>query len=116
MKLDGHNPDQPTRVILLSESAPAQAPIVSFVPAKGQVVRMVVQGRQISPVGQMDPDSPQIYGLPPGDYKVLAIEGMTDLEYANPRALQPFLFEAEHVSLERKGRASVSVKVIRSEN
>jgi hypothetical protein len=105
-----------TRVFLLSESAPTQQPVVSYVPAKGQAVRLVLGGMQISPAGQMDPDSPQIHGLPPGDYKVLAIEGMADLEYANPAALQPYLFEAAHVSLERNGKASVSVKVIRSGN
>lgn len=52
--------------------------------------------------------------LPPGDYAVLAFDGINDLEYANPEVLSPFLANAVHVSVVANGESHVTVNRIRA--
>jgi len=40
-----------------------------------------------------------IPGIPPGDYAILALDGGDRLEYADPEILNPYLSDAEHVSV-----------------
>jgi hypothetical protein len=117
VKVEGLVPERLTRIFVLSESAPAEEPIVAPVMPKGPAPQFIVRGNFFSPrLPNDDPDSVRFRDLAPGGYKVVAIEGMPDLEYANPAALQPYLFEAAHVSLDPNGKSSVSVKVIGSGN
>jgi hypothetical protein len=117
VKVEGVVPERLTRIFLLSEFAPAQEPVVSAVMPKGPAPLFISRGNFFSPhLPDDDPNSVRIAGLAPGGYQVFAMEGMEDLEYANPAALQPYLFEATHVILDPKEKTSVSVKVIRSGN
>lgn len=40
-----------------------------------------------------------IPGIPPGDYAILALDGGDRLEYADPEILNPYLSDAEHVTV-----------------
>jgi hypothetical protein len=48
-------------------------------------------------------------GIPPGDYAILALDGGDRLEYADPEILDPYLSDAEHVSV--RPRATVNVNL-----
>ena len=48
-----------------------------------------------------------IMGVPPGDYRVVALNGGDRLEYANPEVLNPYLSDAEQVGV--RGRGTVMV-------
>jgi protocatechuate 3,4-dioxygenase beta subunit len=48
-------------------------------------------------------------GIPPGDYAILALDGGDQLEYADPEILNPYLTDAEHVSV--RPRATVTVNL-----
>jgi hypothetical protein len=50
-----------------------------------------------------------IPGVPPGDYAILALDGADRLEYADPEILNPYLSDAEHVSV--RPRATVTVNL-----
>jgi hypothetical protein len=48
-------------------------------------------------------------GIPPGDYEILALDGGDRLEYADPEILNPYLSDAEPVSV--RPRATVTVNL-----
>jgi Carboxypeptidase regulatory-like domain len=50
-----------------------------------------------------------IPGVPPGDYEILALDGADRLEYADPEILNPYLSDAEHVSV--RPRATLTVNL-----
>jgi hypothetical protein len=50
-----------------------------------------------------------IPGVPPGDYAILALDGAVDLEYADPDILEPYLSDAEQVSVPLRGNVTVNL-------
>jgi hypothetical protein len=50
-----------------------------------------------------------ISGVPPGDYSILALNDGDQVEYANPDVLNPFLSEAEQISVRARGTAMVNL-------
>ena len=48
--------------------------------------------------------------VPPGDYKVLALDTVSDLEFRNTETLGPYLSKAARITLEPGKQASVSVE------
>ena len=50
-----------------------------------------------------------ISGVPPGDYEILALDGAVGLEYANPDVLEPYLSDAEQVSVPLRGNVTVNL-------
>jgi hypothetical protein len=48
-------------------------------------------------------------GIPPGDYVILALDGGDRVEYADPEILNPYLSDAEHVSV--RPHATVTVNL-----
>lgn len=48
--------------------------------------------------------------VPPGDYKVLALDTVSDLEFRNAETLGPYLSKAARITLEPGQQASVSVE------
>ena len=48
--------------------------------------------------------------VPPGDYKVLALDTVSDLEFRNAETLGPYLSKAARITLEPGKQASVSVE------
>jgi hypothetical protein len=50
-----------------------------------------------------------IPGIPPGDYAIVALDGGDQLEYADPEILNPYLSDAEHVTV--RPRATVGVNL-----
>jgi len=48
-------------------------------------------------------------GIPPGDYVILALDGGDRVEYADPEVLNPYLSDAEHVSV--RPHATVTVNL-----
>ncbi|MGA8502357.1 MAG: carboxypeptidase-like regulatory domain-containing protein [Candidatus Sulfotelmatobacter sp.] len=53
----------------------------------------------------------EIDGVAPGDYFLLAIDGMDRVEYENPEVLNPYLSKAQHVSLQPHGMANVTLSL-----
>ena len=47
--------------------------------------------------------------VPPGDYAVLALDGAVGLEYADPDVLEPYLSDAEQVSVPVRGNVTVNL-------
>jgi hypothetical protein len=50
-----------------------------------------------------------IPGTPPGDYEIVALDGGDQLEYADPEILNPYLSDAEHVTV--RPHATVTVNL-----
>jgi hypothetical protein len=50
-----------------------------------------------------------IPGVPPGDYSILALDGATGLEYADPDVLEPYLSDAEQISVPVRGNVTVNL-------
>jgi hypothetical protein len=50
-----------------------------------------------------------IPGIPPGDYAIVALDGGDGLEYADPEILNPYLSDAEHVTV--RPHATVTVNL-----
>jgi hypothetical protein len=48
--------------------------------------------------------------VPPGEYKVLALDTVSDLEFRNPEVLGPYLSKASRITLEPGQQASVSLE------
>ena len=60
------------------------------------------------------PDSTfETQGLPPGRYKVLAVDRMDDLEYANREAIEPLLAKAQEIALQPGKKTAVKLELIR---
>ena len=53
----------------------------------------------------------EIDGVAPGDYLLLAVDGVDRLEYENPEVLNPYLSKAEHISLQPHGMANVNLSL-----
>ena len=51
----------------------------------------------------------QFQGVAPGDYVMLAFDGVDQLEYQNPEVLSPYLSSAVRISLQPHGTASVNL-------
>jgi hypothetical protein len=52
-----------------------------------------------------------IEGVPPGHYAILALDGAVGLEYANPQVLEPYLSEAEPISVPARGTVTVNLGI-----
>ena len=50
-----------------------------------------------------------IPGIPPGDYVILALDGGDGVEYADPEILNPYLSDAEHVTVQPHATVSVNL-------
>ena len=50
-------------------------------------------------------------GVPPGQYSILALDGAVGLEYANPQVLEPYLSEAEPISVPARGTVTVNLGI-----
>jgi Carboxypeptidase regulatory-like domain len=50
-----------------------------------------------------------ISGVPPGDYAIVALNDGDRLEYANPESLNPYLSDAEQISVRARGTAMVNL-------
>jgi len=47
--------------------------------------------------------------VPPGDYAIVALNDGDRLEYANPESLNPYLSDAEQISVRARGTAMVNL-------
>ena len=50
-----------------------------------------------------------IPGIPPGDYEIVALDGGNQLEYADPEILNPYLSDAEHVTVRPQATVTVNL-------
>lgn len=50
-----------------------------------------------------------ISGVPPGDYAIVALNDGDRLEYANPESLNPYLSDAEQISVRARGTTMVNL-------
>lgn len=58
------------------------------------------------------PQASQVPNLPPGAYRVIALDQAFDLEYRNPKALEPFAGKGQTVTLEPGGTENVDLEVV----
>jgi len=54
----------------------------------------------------------QIANLQPGTYRVIALDQAFDLEYRNPKALEPYVGKGQTITLEPGGTANVDLDVV----
>lgn len=53
-----------------------------------------------------------IQGVPPGEYAVVAIDHGDQMEYLNPDILNPYLSDAQHISVRPGGNSTVNLALI----
>ena len=59
-------------------------------------------------------DAPfETQGLAPGRYRVLAVDRIDDLEYANREAIEPLLVKAQEITLQPGKKTAVKLELIR---
>jgi hypothetical protein len=107
--VEGAQP-QPIEVTLRDDAASVRgtvAPADDLMP----VTVLLVQPRgtrNLIKVGAAFQGKFEIDGVAPGDYLLLAFDGMDRLEYENPEVLNPYLSKAEHIRLQPHGIANVN--------
>ena len=108
--VEGAQP-QTIEVILRDDAASVRGTVT---PADGMmpVTVLLVQARgtrNLIKVGGGFQGKFQIDGVAPGDYFLLAFDGVDRLEYENPEALNQYLSRAQHISLQPHGIANVNL-------
>jgi hypothetical protein len=110
--VEGEQP-QPIEVTLRDDAASVRgtvAPADDMVP----VTVLLVQPRgkrNLIKVGGAFQGKFEIDGITPGDYLLLAFDGVDRLEYENSEVLNPYLSKAEHISLQPHGIANVNLSL-----
>lgn len=79
-------------VLLYSPSAPMDEPRLSYASDRGEF---------------------SFFNLAPGDYSLLALDQVDDLEYANPEAMSSYLARATRVTVSGGATATVALEVMR---
>jgi hypothetical protein len=108
--VEGAQP-QPIEVTLRDDAASLRgtvAPTDDMVP----VTVLLVQPRgtrNLIKVGGAFQGKFEIDGVAPGDYLLLAFDGVDRLEYENPEVLNQYLSKAQHISLHPHGIANVNL-------
>jgi hypothetical protein len=108
--VEGQQPD-PIEVIVRDGAGMVSGTIT---PARdpGQVLVLLVQPhgtRNIIHAVRGMQGNFTIPGVPPGDYSILALDEGERLEYDSPEVLNPYLTDAEHVSVPPHGRVMVNL-------
>jgi hypothetical protein len=110
--VEGAQP-QPIEVTLRDDAASVRgtvAPADDMVPVTVLLVQPRGTGNLIK-VGGAFQGKFEIDGVTPGDYLLLAFEGGDRLQYENPEVLNPYLSNAEHISLQPHGIANVNLSL-----
>ena len=106
-------PPQSIEVTLRDDAASVRgtvAPTDDMVP----VTVLLVQPRgtrNLIKVGGAFQGKFEIDGVAPGDYLLLAFDGVDRLEYENPEVLNQYLSKAQHISLQPHGIANVNLSL-----
>lgn len=108
----------PIEVILRNDGATLSGSVQSDgSPAKGTVVLVPERGTvaQAKIASAAQAGEFRFDHLAPGDYRVLAFDRVSDLEYRDASVMNAYLSRGSHVSLQANGQASTSVELIRIE-
>jgi hypothetical protein len=108
--VEGAQP-QPIEVTLRDDAASVRG-TVAPTQDMAQVVVLLVQprgARNVIKVGGAFQGKFEIDSVAPGDYLLLALDGVDRLEYENPEVLNPYLSKAEHITLQPHGIANVNL-------
>jgi len=108
--VEGQQPD-PIEVIV-RDGAGMVSGTITPAGAPGQVLVLLVQPhgtRNIIYAVRPMQGNFSIPGVAPGDYAILALDEGESLEYDNPEVLNPYLSDAEHVSVLPHGRVMVNL-------
>ena len=79
-----------------------------------QITVVLVQqraGKNLIKVARTTQGNFYVQGVAPGEYDLVALEGAEQLEYANPEILNPYLANAEHITVRPHGDVSVNLKL-----
>ena len=98
-------------VVILRDGAGMVTGTVTPAGDPGRVLVLLVQphgARNVIHVVRMQGNF-AFSGIPPGDYAILALDGGDGLEYADPEILNPYLSDAEHVTV--RPHATVTVNL-----
>jgi hypothetical protein len=104
---------QPIEVILRDDAASVRGTVPSADDMMPAIVLLIQPrgARNLIKVGGAFQGKFEIDGVAPGDYLLLAFDGMDRLEYENPEVLNPYLSKAEHISLQPHGIANVNLSL-----
>jgi hypothetical protein len=104
---------QPIEVILRDDAASVRGTVPSADDMMPAIVLLIQPrgARNLIKVGGAFQGKFEIDGVAPGDYLLLAFDGMDRLEYENPEVLNPYLSKAEHISLQPHGIANVNLNL-----
>jgi hypothetical protein len=108
----GRRPE-PLEIVLRDDSCSLHGLIrVDGQPAAGAVLLLPDQGSLAYVQTSITGAGSEFYfaGLAPGDYKLLAVDSIEDLEFRNPEALAPYLSKAVSISLSANEASTVNVE------
>jgi hypothetical protein len=108
--VEGQQPD-PIEVIV-RDGAGMVSGTITRAGDSGQVLVLLVQPhgtRNVIHAVRTMQGNFTIPGVAPGDYSILALDEGERLEYDSPEVLNPYLSDAEHVSVPPHGRVMVNL-------
>lgn len=98
--------------VTLRDGAGAVSGTVTPAGDSGHVIVLLVQphgARNFIRATVASQGSFSLSGVPPGDYLILALDNGDQLEYANPDVLEPFLSDAEQVSVPARAQVTINL-------
>jgi hypothetical protein len=109
---DGAQPP-PIEVTVRDDGATVSGTVVPADEAEQAMVLLVQQhGRKnLVKVAGIAEGKFEFQGVAPGDYSLLALDHADQLEYANPEVLNPYLSQAQHISVQPHGTANVNLSL-----
>jgi hypothetical protein len=110
--MEGAQP-QPIEVTLRDDAASVRGTVTPADDMAAATVLLIQPRgtRNLVKVGAASQGKFEIDGVAPGDYLLLAVDGVDHLEYENPEVLNPYLSKAEHISLQPHGMANVNLSL-----
>jgi hypothetical protein len=110
--MEGAQP-QPIEVTLRDDGASVRGTVTPADDTAPAIVLLIQPRgtRNLVKVGPAFQGKFQFDGVAPGDYLLLAVDGVERLEYENPEVLDPYLSKAEHISLQPHGMANLNLSL-----
>jgi hypothetical protein len=105
----------PIEVVLRDDPGTLQVSVHGTKPARSAAILLLMEGELVPKLQMAGTTTSYVTfpPVPPGNYKVLAFDSLSGLDYANPEILVQYMPNAASVTVAANGNASVIVDLIR---
>ena len=106
---------QPIEIVIRDDVANLEGKVLSDGhPAMATIVAIPRQGASFPRVQPTNQDGTFEFGLlPPGDYKILAVDRADELEYTNPTVMQKYLAKEQEITVSPDQTAKIELELVK---